>query len=110
MATVLKEREIAGDPVETSDHLTVSQWLAGAIVRWRLIALVLALTFVAAVLAVIIIPPVYRTQVSFVANTSGGSRLPTSALGGAGPLAGLAAQFGMGAGADPSESPNFYVG
>ena len=109
MATVLKEREIAGDPVETSDHLTVSQWIAGAILRWRLIALVLALTLVAAVLAVILIPPVYRTQVSFVANVSGGSRLPTSALGGAGPLAGLAAQFGMGAGSDPSESPNFYV-
>ena len=109
MATVLKEREIAGDHVETSDHLTVSQWLAEAIARWRLIALVLAATVVVAVLAVVLIPPVYRTQVSFVANTTGGSRLP-SALGSVGPLAGLAAQFGVGgAGADPSESPNFYV-
>jgi uncharacterized protein involved in exopolysaccharide biosynthesis len=110
MATVLKEREIAGDPVETSDHLTVSQWLAEAIARWRLIALVLALTVVTAALAVIFIPPVYRTQVSFVANTTGGTRLPTSALGSVGPLAGIAAQLGVGgAGADPSESPNFYV-
>jgi uncharacterized protein involved in exopolysaccharide biosynthesis len=109
MATVLKEREIAGDPVETSDHLTVSQWLAQTITRWRLIALVLAVTVVAAIIAVVLIPPVYRTRVSFVANTTSGSRLPTSALSGAGPLAGIAAQFGMGAGTDPSESPSFYV-
>jgi hypothetical protein len=70
---------------------------------------VLALTFVAAVLAVIFISPVYRTQVSFVANVTGGSRLPASALSAAGPLAGLATQLGVSAGADPSESPNFYI-
>ncbi len=109
MATVLKEREIAGEPVETSDHLTVSQWLAEAIARWRLIALVIALTFVATALAILLIPPVYRTQVSFVANTTSGARLSGGALSAAGPLAGIAASLGMGAGADPSESPNFYV-
>jgi uncharacterized protein involved in exopolysaccharide biosynthesis len=107
---VLKEREILTEPVDGSDHLTLSRWLAETLLRWRLIALVIGLTFVAAALAVIIIPPIYRTQVSFVAITTGGSRLPTSALGAAaGPLAGLATQLGMSSGADPSESPNFYV-
>lgn len=109
MATVLRERDIVGEPDETSDHLTISQWLAETLLRWRLIAATMALTLAVAVLAVIFIPPVYRTQVSFVANTTSGSRIPSSALSAAGPLAGIAAQFGMGAGADPSESPNFYV-
>jgi uncharacterized protein involved in exopolysaccharide biosynthesis len=89
--------------------LTVSVWLAETLLRWRLIVATIVAMFVVAVLAVIFIPPVYRTQVSFVANTTSGSRLPTSALSGAGPLAGLAAQLGVAGGSDPSESPNFYV-
>jgi uncharacterized protein involved in exopolysaccharide biosynthesis len=109
VATVLKDRETLSERVDELDHLTVSQWLAATLVRWRLIALVLVLTVVAAIAAVILIPPVYRTRVSFVANTTSGSRLPTGALSAAGPLAGLAAQFGVGAGVDPSESPSFYV-
>lgn len=98
-----------GEAGETSDHLTISQWLAETLLRWRLIAATMALALVVAVLAVILIPPVYRTQVSFVAITTSGSRLPSSALSSAGPLAGIAAQLGVGGGADPSESPNFYV-
>ena len=109
MATVVKEREISSDPGDLSDHLTVSRWLAETLARWRLIALVLACTFAVAALAVLLIPPVYRTEVSFVAITSSGSRLPTAALGSAGPLAGIAAQLGVSSGADPSESPAFYV-
>ena len=110
MATVLREREIGGEPVDSPDHLTLSRWLAETLLRWRLMALVLALTFVVAILAVVLIPPVYRTQVSFVANVTGGARIPSSALAGAaGPLAGLATQLGVATGADPSESPNFYI-
>lgn len=110
MATVLKERELSSDPGDSLDHLTVSRWLAETLARWRLIALVLGCTFAVAILAVILIPPVYRAQVSFVAITSSGSRLPTAALGSAsGPLAGIAAQLGVSSGADPSESPAFYV-
>ena len=111
MATFLKERETINEPLDTSDHLTLSAWLAETLLRWRLIALVVALTFVVTVLAVIFIHPIYRTRVSFVANTTGNaSRLPTSALGSAaGPLAGIAAQLNVASGADPSESPNFYV-
>jgi len=106
---VLKEREISGEPIDASDHLTLSQWLAGSVLRWRLIALVMGLTLVAAVLAVIVIPPVYRTKVSFVANSSSTSRLPAGLAAAAGPLAGLATQLGASSGVDPSESPNFYV-
>lgn len=110
MATVLKEREMPTELAQSSDHLTLSRWLAETLLRWRLIALVMGLTLVAAVAAVLIIPPVYRTTVSFVANTTGSSsRLPASALSAAGPLAGLATQLGVGSGVDPSESPNFYI-
>lgn len=109
MATAIKEREISAETFDASDHLTLSRWLAETLLRWRLIALVIAFTFAATVLAIIFIPPIYRTQVSFVANTTAGSRLPTSALSAAGPLAGLATQLGAASGADPSESPNFYV-
>src|SRR5688572_17446186 len=100
---------MATELVDSSDRLTLSRWLAETLLRWRLIALVMGLTFIAAVVAVITIPPIYRTRVSFVANTTTGSRLPTGALGAAGPLAGLASQLGAASGADPSESPNFYV-
>jgi len=109
VATVLKEREIVAEQIDPSDHLTVSHWLAETLLRWRLMLRVMLLTIVVAVVAVLIIPPVYRTQVSFVANVTGGSRLSSSALGAAGPLAGLAAQLGVGTGVDPSESPNFYI-
>ncbi len=109
MATVLKERELSGEPIDASDHLTLSQWLAGTVLRWRLIAVVILLTLIAAVIAVILIPPVYRTKVSFVATSSSSSRLPSSLSAAAGPLAGLATQLGMPTGPDPSESPGFYV-
>jgi uncharacterized protein involved in exopolysaccharide biosynthesis len=109
VATVLKEREIVSETGDTSEHLTISQWLAETLLRWRIIAATMAVTLAAAVLAVLLISPVYRTQVSFVANTTSSSRIPGSALGAAGPLAGIAAQFGVGTGSDPSESPNFYV-
>jgi uncharacterized protein involved in exopolysaccharide biosynthesis len=106
---VLKEREIAGAPTDPAEQLTVSQWLAQTLLRWRMIALVLAITLVTAVLALIFIPPVYRTRVSFVAITTGGSRIPPGLSAAAGPLAGLATQLGVSTGADPSESPSFYV-
>jgi uncharacterized protein involved in exopolysaccharide biosynthesis len=106
---VLKEREITGEPTDGSEQLTVSQWLAQTLLRWRLIGLILCLTLVTAILAAIFIPPVYRTQVSFVAITTGGSRIPSGLAAAAGPLAGLATQLGVGSGADPSESPSFYV-
>jgi uncharacterized protein involved in exopolysaccharide biosynthesis len=62
-----------------------------------------------AVLAVIFIPPVYRSRASFVANSSASSKLASGLGSGAGALGGLAAQLGMGSTLDPSESPNFYI-
>ena len=110
MATFLKEREIGTGPVEELDHLTLSRWLAETIARWRLIGATILVTLIATILAVLFIPPVYRTQVSFVANVTSGARLPSSALGSAaGALGGLAGALGVATGADPSESPNFYV-
>jgi uncharacterized protein involved in exopolysaccharide biosynthesis len=109
VATFLKEREISSDPADTSDHLTLSRWLAETLLRWRLIGLVMALTLVLAALAVVLIPPVYRTNVSFVANISSPSRLPAGLSSAAGPLAGIASQLSASSGADPSESPNFYL-
>ena len=106
---MLKEREITSDPPDASDHLTLSRWLAETILRWRLIALVMLAVLIIAALAVVTIPPVYRTHVSFVANTSNPSRLPSSLSSAAGPLAGIATQLGVSSGADPSESPNFYL-
>jgi uncharacterized protein involved in exopolysaccharide biosynthesis len=109
VATVLKEREITPELADDQEHLTLSRWLAETLLRWRIILWVIGLTFVAAVTAVLLIPPVYRTKVSFVTNTTGTTRLPSSALAAAGPLGGLATQLGMGSSSDPSESPNFYL-
>jgi len=58
--------------------------------------------------ASVIIPPVYRSKASFVANTSSSSKLQ-SALGGTSGLGGIISQLGGSVGGDPSESPNFYV-
>ena len=93
----------------SDDHLTFSRWVADTVVRWRTIARVVGLMLVAAILAVIFIPPVYRSQASFVANSSASSKLASGLASGAGALGGLATQLGMGATLDPSESPNFYI-
>ena len=93
----------------SDDHLTFSRWFADTLVRWRTIARVVGLMLVLAVLAVIFIPPVYRSRASFVANSSSSSKLAGGLAGGAGALGGLAAQLGMGSTLDPSESPNFYI-
>lgn len=90
------------------NHLTFSQWLAETLLRWRIIARVMGLTIVLAILAVILIPPVYRSRASFVANTSASSKL-SSSIASTGALGGLASQLGMASSSDPSESANFYM-
>lgn len=91
-----------------SSHLTFSQWVAETILRWRIIVRVLALTMAIAVLAVILLPPVYSSRASFVANTSASNKLPAGMPSG-GPLGGLATQLGVPTGSDPSESAGFYM-
>jgi uncharacterized protein involved in exopolysaccharide biosynthesis len=85
----------------------MASWLARTIGHWRLVASTLGITLVAAVLAVLIVPPVYRSKISFVANSSANKM--QSAIGGSGALAGLASQFGVQGAGDPSESPQFYI-
>ena len=93
----------------TQPPLTFSVWLAGIITRWRLVLKVMAGTLVVAALAAIFLPPVYEAHASFVTSGSSSSKM-ASALGSSGSgLQGLASQLGVSAGADPSESPNFYV-
>jgi uncharacterized protein involved in exopolysaccharide biosynthesis len=69
----------------------------------------MGLMLVVAVLAVIFIPPVYRSQASFVANSSSSSKLAGGLASGGGGLGGLAGILGMSSTVDPSESPNFYI-
>lgn len=86
--------------------LTFGVWLAETIARWRLILTVLGLTLAAAAIATLVLPPSYQSHASFV---TAGSSSKLAALGSGSGLAGLASQFGVSAGGEPSESPNFYV-
>jgi uncharacterized protein involved in exopolysaccharide biosynthesis len=95
-------------PEAVDRHLTFSRWLAETFLRWRIIARAMGVVIVAAILAVILIPPVYRSRASFVANTSASNKL-SSGLASSGALGGLASQLGMASGSDPSESANFYM-
>jgi uncharacterized protein involved in exopolysaccharide biosynthesis len=90
-----------------SDHLTFTRWLAGVLLRWRVIAAITLVSIVSAVAASFIVPPVYRAKASFVANSSSASKLP----GGSGTsgVSGIISQLGGSLGGDPSESPNFYI-
>ena len=91
-----------------SDHLTFTRWLAGVLLRWRLVAAVTVLSILTALAASFIIPPVYRGRASFVANSSSASKLPGGASSSSG-VGGLISQLGGSLGGDPSESPNFYI-
>jgi uncharacterized protein involved in exopolysaccharide biosynthesis len=91
-----------------SDHLTFTRWFAGVLLRWRIVAAVTIATLVVGLVATVIIPPVYRSNASFVANSSSSSKLQ-GANGASTGLSGIISQLGGSVGGDPSESPNFYV-
>lgn len=93
-------------PAETDLHpLTFAGWAAGVVARWRLILFGLLAATGIAVLAVLLIPPVYTAHASFVtASGSSQLRLPSSLAR----FGGAAAQLGLGDGGDASESPAFY--
>lgn len=90
-----------------SDYLTFSRWLAGVVSRWRLVILTGVGLTVLALLSTVVIPPVYRSNASFVANSSSSGKMPSAGAGS--PIGGLLSQFGGSLGGDPSESPNFYL-
>ena len=60
-----------------------------------------------ALLSTLVVPAVYRSSASFVANSSGQSKVQAGAS--SSPISGLLSQFGGSLGGDPSESPNFYL-
>ena len=89
--------------------LTFARWLAGTARRWRTVAAALVVSGALFATAAYVLPPVYRTEVSFVSNAGGGLKLP-GGLGGLAGLAGMASSMGVGSlGGDPSESPDFYL-
>ena len=96
-----------GEQAQSSDYLTFTRWLAGVLLRWKLIALITLASMVLAVAASFIVAPVYRAKASFVANSSSGAKLP-GGVGGSG-LGEIMTELGGGLGGDPSESPNFYI-
>ncbi|HJQ12385.1 MAG TPA: GNVR domain-containing protein [Gemmatimonadaceae bacterium] len=95
---------------QTQPPLTFSVWIAGIIARWRLVLYAIGATLLVAALAAVLLPPVYEAHASFVTTGSGSSRM-SAAMGAASSagLQGIASQFGLSTGADPAESPNFYV-
>jgi len=91
-----------------SDPLTFGVWLAAVIARWKLVLKVMVATVMVAGLAVVILPPIYKSHASFVTASSSTAKM-TSAFAGASGLASIASQLGMGSASEPSESPNFYA-
>ncbi len=91
-----------------SDHLTLSRWIAGILLRWRTVVAFAVGALLLGVAATFIVPPVYRTNASFVANSSSSSKLQ-GATSGSSALGGILQEIGGSVGGDPSESPNFYV-
>jgi uncharacterized protein involved in exopolysaccharide biosynthesis len=94
---------------EPAPPLTVSRWLAGVVLHWRLALLAAFAVVVLAVLAVVLLPPRYRATAAFIANPSSNQAVAGTlgSLGGLG--GGLAAQLGISAGSDPAQSPAFYA-
>ncbi len=90
-----------------SDHLTFTRWAAGLVERWRSVLWFGVAGLVLALVATLVIPAVYRSSASFVANSSGSSKVQSASA--SSPISGLLSQFGGSLGGDPSESPNFYL-
>src|SRR5205823_2903545 len=77
------ERMPNRDAADGAGDLTFSRWFAETLTRRKLIAWVLAGTFLAAIAVVLLIPPVYRSRASFVANTSSSNKLSSTMAGAA---------------------------
>lgn len=97
----------ASERSPVSEHLTFTRWAAGVVERWRSVLWAGIAGLVLALIATLVIPAVYRSKASFVANSSGSSKVQSAGAGS--PISGLLSQFGGSIGGDPSESPNFYL-
>jgi uncharacterized protein involved in exopolysaccharide biosynthesis len=101
MATPYADVHAGAEPAQ----FTFATWVAGVVASWRLVLLGILVAVALAVLAVVLIPPVYTARASFVTTSTGSSlRLP----GALARFGGAAAQLGLGDAADASESPAFY--
>ena len=96
----------------TQSELSFPLLLAGTLVRWRTAVAVAAGVVGFAALLMIILPPAYRAEASFVSTTSS-VQLPRAlsglveGMGGVG-AGELMSQIGLGSAREPSESPAFY--
>ncbi len=97
----------AAEQAPADDHLTFTRWAAGVVERLRSVLWFGLVGLATALVATVVVPPVYRSNASFVANSSGQSKVQSAA--GSSPIGGLLSQFGGTLGGDPSESPNFYL-
>jgi uncharacterized protein involved in exopolysaccharide biosynthesis len=93
-----------------SDRLTLAALVASVLARWRDVAWVAGGVLAVALVVSFILPPTYQSQASFV-TADAGIQLPKGLADMAtqSGVSGLASQFGMGAGSDPSISPAFYA-
>lgn len=89
--------------------LTLAAWTAAVLNRWRTIVVAALATLGVAVLAGLILPPVYRVTVSFAPNPTSSSKLSGALSSGLGALSGLTGQLGLGSASEPTESPAFYA-
>jgi uncharacterized protein involved in exopolysaccharide biosynthesis len=94
--------------LENRDYLTFSRWLSGLLRKGRLIAGITIGAMLLVIAATFIIPPVYRSRASFVANASSASKI-SSGLGATSAFGGILSGLGGSLGSDPSESPQFYL-
>lgn len=89
--------------------LTLALWTAGVINRWRTVIASMFGVLALALVAALVLPPVYSVTVSFAPNPSASSKLGGALGSSLGALSGLAGGLGMAAGGEPSESPAFYA-
>lgn len=89
--------------------LTLALWTAGVLERWRTVAVTALLTLALALVAALVLPPVYRVTVSFAPNPTASSRLGGALSGLSGGLSGITSQLGLPNASEPSESPQFYA-
>lgn len=97
----------ASEQAPADDHLTFTRWAAGVVERLRSVLWFALAGLAAALIATLVVPAVYRANASFVANSSGQSKVQSASA--SSPISGLLSQFGGTLGGDPSESPNFYL-
>lgn len=93
------------------EPLTLALWTAGVLNRWRTIGVSAIVILLLALLSAVVLPPVYRVEVSFAPNPSSSSKLggAISSLG-SGALSSLTSGMGLGSvGGEPTESPEFYA-